>query len=64
MESKSKRNASEKPADLPEDLAGIEKRLAGDTAMPSDALRMSYCGDVSHFQYRGNRGKTLSQAFF
>jgi hypothetical protein len=39
MEPKLKRNVSEKPADLPEDLARIEKRLAEDTAMPSDALR-------------------------
>jgi hypothetical protein len=46
MEPKSIRNASEKPTGLPEDLARIEKRLAGDTAMPSNALRDRVLGAV------------------
>jgi hypothetical protein len=46
VESQLKRNASEKPAGLPKDLARIEKRLAGDTAMPSDALRDRVLGAV------------------
>jgi hypothetical protein len=46
MEPKSKRNASEKPTGLLKDLDRIEKQLAGDTAMPSDALRDRVLGAV------------------
>jgi hypothetical protein len=46
MEPKPKRNASEMPNGIPEDLARIEKRLAEDTTMPSDALRKRVLGAV------------------